>query len=209
MYHTVQSPRQPSLDLPHKALNYHFIFSVTKGTDLSRHQRGKKKMLIQKDKHTLPKKEFHVRQEWMKETLTSEAVLFPTLPPRLGSGYLQKEKKNNKKNNDMFISPMWIQNATSAWMHLYPLLFPTYPGLEMFWKQNVCKTVKYKNSEWPTAVTKPTPQRSHDVPGHPLQAIACNTMQISVLFKLVYKEHVFVYSFVCVCFKGFPSSKNK
>lgn len=44
-----------------------------------------------------------------------------------------------------------------------------------------------------------------------LQAIACNTMQISVLFKLIYKEHVFVYSFVCVCvcFKGFPSSKNK
>ena len=109
----------------------------------------------------------------------------------------------------MFISPMWIQNATSAWMHLYPLLLPTYPGLEMFWKQNICKTVKYKDSEWSTAVTKPTPQRSHDVPGHPLQAITCNTMQISVLFKLVYKEHVFVYLFVCVCvLRGFHLQKR-
>lgn len=110
----------------------------------------------------------------------------------------------------MFICPMWIQNATSAWMHLYPLLLPTYPGLEMFWKQNICKTVKYKDSEWSTAVTKPTPQRSHEVPGHPLQAIACNTMQISVLFKLIYKEHVFVYSFVCVCvcvLRGFHLQK--
>lgn len=120
--------------------------------------------------------------------------------------YKKKKKKNNKKKNDMFISPMWIQNATSAWMHLYPLLLPTYPGLEMFWKQNICKTVKYKDSEWSTAVTKPTPQRRHDVPGHPLQAIACNTMQISVLFKLVYKEHVFVYLCVCVL-RGFHLQK--
>lgn len=166
-------------------------------------------MLIQKDKHTLPKKEFWVRQEWMKETLTSEAVLFPTLPPRLGSGYLQKEKKNTIKRTMTCLYPpcgyrMQLLHGC-IYIHCYSPLIQDLKcsGSKTFAKQSSTKTL-----EWPTAVTKPTPQRSHDVPGHPLQAIACNTMQISVLFKLVYKEHVFVYSFVCVCvLRGFHLQK--
>ena len=66
-YRGARHPRQPSLDLPHKTLNYHFIFSVTKGTDLSRHQKEEKKKDADTERQTHSAKERVLGQAGMDE----------------------------------------------------------------------------------------------------------------------------------------------
>lgn len=103
-------------------------------------------MLIQKDKHTLPKKEFWDRQEWTKEMLTSEAILFPTLPPRLGSGYLQKKKKTIKRKMTCLYPPCGYRMQLlhgCIYIHCYSPLIQDLKcsGSKTFAKQSSTKTL--------------------------------------------------------------------
>lgn len=188
-------PRQPSLDLPHEALTI-FLFSQWPRALIWAIWEGKKKMLIQKDKHTLPKKVFGAGRNGRKGCSQLKQHSFPHCPQGTGMDIYEK-KGEGRMGSYMFVSPTWIQNAP---MHLHQLLLLTSPGLEMFRSLLIGKTVNWRDSEWSTAATKPTPQRIHEgytkepkAPRHPLQAVACKTMQLSALLKLVYKEHIFVY----------------
>jgi len=80
-------------------------------------------MFTEKYKHSANER-FPERQKWIKEQLTTEAHTAPQVFGMDIKGGAAWSLPLSPKR-DMFVSPMWIQNAICACTDLHKLLFPT------------------------------------------------------------------------------------
>lgn len=148
-------------------------------------------MLIQKDKHTLPKKDFRAGRNGRKGCSQVKQYSFPHCPQ--GTGMDIYERGRAAWAATCLYHPRGYRMHRCICINCYSPLPQDLKCSEAssLAKQSPGETLS--GQQLPQSPLHKGSTKEPKAPRHPLQAVACKIMQLSVLLKLVYKEHIFVY----------------